>query len=132
MFSAQNASLWTFSGANNNEPATKTISSQSQPSETNDEIISSLTITGYSSTPEQTDSDPFITASGGWVRPGIIAANFLPFGTKIKIPEIFGDRVFTVEDRMARKHPDKIDIWFPSEVEALRFGVRTADIVILD
>ncbi len=131
MFSAQNASLWTFSGVNNNE-SVKTLPSQSQPSEINDEIINSLTITGYSSTPEQTDNDSFITASGRSVRPGIIAANFLPFGTKIKIPEIFGDRVFTVEDRMARKHPDKVDIWFSSEAEALHFGVKTADIVILD
>ncbi|MEK7120074.1 MAG: hypothetical protein AAB824_00860 [Patescibacteria group bacterium] len=141
IFGAQNASIWTFSGANNDAEARSSQSqllaiqevlSAGKNTEISDKVISSLTITGYSSTPEQTDSDPFITASGRWVRSGIIAANFLPFGTKIKIPEIFGDRVFTVEDRMARKHPDKVDIWFSSEAEALRFGIKTADIVILD
>ena len=72
-----------------------------------------VVLTAYSSTADQTDSTPFITASGSHVRDGIVAANFLAFGTKVKIPEIFGDKVFTVEDRMALKHSDKIDIWFP-------------------
>jgi len=145
IFSTQNTSTsWTFPSANNNELATQTPPAQSQlliqqvlPVETGTEtnsdlVINSLTITAYSSEPEQTDNDPFITASGKSVRSGIIAANFLPFGTKIKIPEVFGDKVFTVEDRMARKHSDKVDVWFSSEREALRFGVKTADIVILD
>ncbi|KKR10395.1 MAG: hypothetical protein UT37_C0002G0004 [Parcubacteria group bacterium GW2011_GWA2_39_18] len=143
IFSVQNASSWTFLGTNVNEFAAKAFFLQPSPSvqeifstqETDADktlVINSLTITAYSSEPEQTDNDPFITASGKSVRSGIVAANFLPFGTKIKIPEIFGDKVFTVEDRMAKKHPDKIDIWFSSEMEALRFGVRTADVVILD
>ena len=33
-------------------------------------------ITAYSSTPEETDSTPFITASGSHVRNGVAAANF--------------------------------------------------------
>ena len=144
IFNASNTSiLWTLSSANNGESAIKTPSSQpvliqeifsaKENTKTNSDLtISSLTITGYSSDADQTDNDPFITASGKSVRPGIIAANFLSFGTKIKIPEVFGGKVFTVEDRMARKHPDKVDIWFPSEAEALQFGVKTADIVILN
>jgi len=44
------------------------------------------------------------------VRDGVIATNILPFGTKVRIPEIFGDKVFVVEDRMARKHADRVDI----------------------
>src|SRR3989344_3098481 len=89
-------------------------------------------ITGYSSTPDQTDSTPFITASNTKVRDGIVAANFLAFGTKVKIPGIFGDKVFTVEDRMAKKHDGKIDIWFPERVLAKRFGVQEADVIILE
>ena len=62
-----------------------------------------MTITAYSSTPEQTDSTPFVTASGSMVRDGIVANNLLSFGTKVKIPELYGDKVFVVEDRMHSK-----------------------------
>src|SRR3989344_3213041 len=63
-----------------------------------------LAATAYSSTPDQTDDTPFITAKGTTVRDGIIAANFLPFGTRIKIPDIYGDKIFVVEDRMNRRY----------------------------
>lgn len=91
------------------------------------------TLTAYSSTPDQTDDTPFTTASNTMVRDGVIASNFLAFGTKVQIPEIFGDKVFTVEDRMARKHPDKIDIWFLERHSATKFGiVKDAEVIILD
>ncbi|HAJ44707.1 TPA: hypothetical protein DCX62_00305 [Candidatus Azambacteria bacterium] len=89
-------------------------------------------ITGYSSTPDQTDSTPFITASNTKVRDGIVAANFLAFGTKVKIPGIFGDKVFTVEDRMAKKHDGKMDIWFSERYLAKKFGVKSAEVVVLE
>lgn len=93
-------------------------------------LIVEAVITGYSSTPEETDDTPFITASGAGVRPGIVAANFLPFGAKVRIPELFGNRVFVVEDRMHPKNDGKIDIWFSSKKEALNFGVRVAKVEI--
>ena len=86
----------------------------------------------YSSTPDQTDDSPFITASGTKVRDGVVAANFLPIGTKIKIPEIFGDKIFIVEDRMNKRYWHKIDVWFPDRESALEFGVRTLKIQILE
>lgn len=92
----------------------------------------SVVITAYSSTPDQTDDTPFITASNTRTRDGVIAANFLAFGTKVKIPGIFGDKVFTVEDRMAKKHDGKIDIWFPERILAKRFGIQEADVLILE
>jgi 3D (Asp-Asp-Asp) domain-containing protein len=88
-------------------------------------------ITAYSSTPEETDDTPFITASGSYVREGIVAANFLPFGARIKIPEIFGDQVFVVEDRLHERHNDRIDVWFPTKEKALRFGIKISEIEIL-
>lgn len=88
-------------------------------------------ITAYSSREEETDSTPFITASGTRVRPGIVAANWLPIGTNIRIPEIFGDQVFIVEDRMHRRNSGKVDIWFPTTEEAVEFGVKTAKVQIL-
>ena len=88
-------------------------------------------ITGYSSTVDQTDDTPYITAWNTKTRPGVVAANWLPFGTNIRIPELFGDRVFVVEDRMHRRNSHKLDIWFQSREEALRFGVKRARVEIL-
>ncbi|OGN05453.1 MAG: hypothetical protein A3B99_01270 [Candidatus Yanofskybacteria bacterium RIFCSPHIGHO2_02_FULL_44_12b] len=93
--------------------------------------------TGYSSTPDQTDSTPFITASGAYVRDGIIAANFyvngrrVPFGTLVRIPEIYGDKVFVVEDRMNARYTNNIDIWFPERNLAKTFGSKRVVIEIV-
>ena len=91
----------------------------------------SVVITAYSSTIEETDASPFITASGTYVRDGIIAANFLKIGTHVKIPALYGDKIFVVEDRMAAKNYGKVDIWMPSKTAALQFGVKKAEIVVL-
>lgn len=88
-------------------------------------------VTGYSSSPEETDADPFITASGKYVRQGVVAANFLPIGTKIRFPERFGNQIFVVEDRMNKRFYDKVDIWFETKDEAKKFGVQTLQIEIL-
>lgn len=88
-------------------------------------------VTAYSSSVDETSSHPFITASGKHVRDGIIASNFLPFGTKVIIPTLFGNRVFTVEDRMARRKTDFVDIWMPSKQDALDFGIHHTQIYIL-
>ena len=74
-----------------------------------------MVVTAYSSTVDQTDDTPLITASGKYVDDGIIANNMLPFGTKIRIPELYGDKIFTVQDRMhKRKGIYHADIWFSS------------------
>lgn len=94
-------------------------------------ITGKRTITAYSSREEETDSTPFITASGTTVRDGVVAVNWLPIGTKVRIPKLFGDKVFIVEDRMHKKNNEKLDIWFKTTEEAIRFGVREAQIEIL-
>ncbi len=91
-----------------------------------------VVLTAYSSTPDQTDDTPFITASNTRVRDGVVAANFLEFGTQIKIPSIFGDKVFTVEDRMAKKHDGKIDIWFPERHQAKKFGIKEVEVIVME
>ena len=104
------------------------------------EVIKTYTVraTGYSSTPDQTDSTPFITASGTYVRDGIIAANVyengrrLPFGTLVRIPEIYGDKIFVVEDRMNIRYKNNIDIWFPERSSALTFGSKKVTIEIVE
>lgn len=83
-----------------------------------------VTATAYSSTPDQTDDTPFVTARNTRVRDGIIAANFLPFGTEVRIPDIYGDKVFVVEDRMNKRYWHRVDIWFPERQMAKEFGVK--------
>ena len=100
----------------------------------NKEIIREfiVQVTAYSSTPDQTDDTPFIAANGTYVHDGVVAANFLPFGTTIKIPEVYGDKVFIVEDRMHRRFQKRIDIWFPDRQSALQFGYQELKIQILE
>lgn len=93
--------------------------------------IVKILITAYSSSVDETDETPFITASGSHVRPGIVAANFLPFGATIRIPKIFGNQIFVVEDRLHEKNNDRIDVWLPTKKEALEFGIKISEIEIL-
>lgn len=86
--------------------------------------------TAYNSEPGQTDGSPWTTASGTRCHEGVIAANHLPIGTRVMI-EGFGDRVFTVEDRMNRRYNKRIDIWFRNHGDAVKFGVRKVKYHIL-
>ena len=116
-------------------------SSQQQIEEVKPQITVLRTYTvqasGYSSTPDQTDDTPFITASGKHVRDGIIAANVyangqrLPFGTLVRIPDIYGDKIFVIEDRMNIRYQNNIDIWFPERQLAKEFGRRKVIIEIV-
>jgi 3D (Asp-Asp-Asp) domain-containing protein len=90
-----------------------------------------LWVTAYSSSPDETDEDPFITATGSEVRDGIVATNILPFGTKIKIPFLFGDKIFVVEDRMHYRKTNVVDVWMDSKEKAIKFGAHYTKIVIL-
>ncbi len=112
--------------ANNDEPIIKLP--LSAPRNAHKKVRVSMT--AYSSTLGQTDSTPFITANGSHVRDGIVATNFLPFGTKVRIPEVFGDKVFSVEDRMNARYYYKIDVWMPTYEEAKNFGVKYVEVEI--
>ncbi|NMB92078.1 MAG: hypothetical protein GYA31_00390 [Parcubacteria group bacterium] len=92
-----------------------------------------VTVTAYSSTPDQTDDTPFITASGKTVKDGIVASNFLAFGTRIRFPELYGDKIFIVEDRMHQRFSsDHVDIWMPTRELAQSFGVIETVMEILE
>ncbi len=82
------------------------------------------TITAYASVPWETDDSPFITADGTHVRDGIIAANFLKFGTRVRIPDLFGDKVFEVHDRMNKRFSDRVDIWMENVKLPPKFGIK--------
>lgn len=94
------------------------------------------TMTAYNSEVGQTDNSPCITANGFNVckhgQEDTIAANFLKFGTKVKIPDLYGNRIFVVRDRMNKKHPNRVDIWMKDRTSALKFGVKTAKIQVIE
>lgn len=102
--------------------------------ETPERVVETIgvVVTAYSSSPWETDDTPYITASGTQVRQGIVAANFLPMGTKIKLPDLYGDEVFVVEDRMHPRKNYQIDIWFSSYWDALNFGAKHTYIEVLE
>ena len=101
----------------------------------------SVLMTGYNAVPEQTDSDPFTTASGAYSNPEIIAARSvdlketLPFGTVIEIafPEgdsrapcglssvshLVGYRV--IADSMHSRKRNQVDILFDND-DSIRVG----------
>ncbi len=81
-------------------------------------------ITAYSSAVEECDSDPFVAADGSVVFDGMVAANFLPFGTKIRLPDYYGDKVFEVRDRMNARYTYRIDIWMANKKDTFVWGVK--------
>jgi len=89
-----------------------------------------VTVTAYSSTKDQTDGDPYLTAIGTPVRDGIVAANFLPIGTVVRFPDKFGEKLFVVEDRMHEKFGFQVDIWMSNQEEAKKFGIQYLKIEI--
>ncbi|MCX6781824.1 MAG: hypothetical protein NTW66_01765 [Candidatus Magasanikbacteria bacterium] len=116
-------------------PAKKTVSlpvaGQKSAGSKPDRVVNAV-ITAYTSTPDQTDDTPDIAASGKHVYDGMIAANWLPFGTQIKIPALYGDKIFTVDDRMNRRYGyGRMDVWLDtSKSEALKFGVKRVEIEV--
>ncbi len=93
-----------------------------------------VTLTAYNAVPEQTDSDPFETASGAYSNPEVVAARSgnlaqaLPFGTIIEIDgqakgenscgfgvvaPLIGYRV--IADTMNARYTDRIDVLFDTK-----------------
>ena len=76
-----------------------------------------------------------ITASGKKAQYGMVACNWLPFGTRVKIK---GLGVFTVADRGAKSlfgsknnHIKHLDVYMPTHSQALKFGVRYAAVEVI-
>ncbi len=93
-------------------------------------------VTAYNSVPGQTDSTPCITASNLNICErgieDIIATNFLPMGTKIRLPDLFGDKIFEVQDRMNKRYYYRADIWMNKDIQkAKAFGVKWTKIEVL-
>ncbi len=75
--------------------------------------------------------NPSITASGAPIRDGVVATNMFEFGTRIRIPSLFGDREFTVKDRMGSTYRNTVDIFVYTRAEAVSFGTQKGYIEVL-
>jgi 3D (Asp-Asp-Asp) domain-containing protein len=72
------------------------------------------------------------TASGQPVRRGLIAADpSLPLGTRVRLDAGSYSGEYVVADRGGKVRNRIIDIWVPSNGEAIRFGRRPVKLTIL-
>ena len=87
-----------------------------------------LYVTAYSSNEDETDDSPCITSSGYNLcqhdKENVIACNFLPFGTKVKFPDLDPEKFYTVVDRMHERFNSRMDIWMDSKSKAKKFGIK--------
>ena len=103
-------------------------------------VFHSVSVTGYSSRLEETDSSPFLTAINTMTAPGVVALSrdllrtFTPgapfdFGDRVLIT---GVGVYQVEDTMNPRWTRRVDVWFPSTEEALAWGRRDTYLAVVD
>lgn len=86
------------------------------------------TVTAYNSTEAQTDSTPFITASGSHVSNGTLACpKRYNFGTQVQI----NGHMYVCEDRMSPKYGDRFDIWMETYDEAMEWGIQDVLVTVI-
>ena len=80
------------------------------------------TVTAYSSSPDETWGDPYISADGNRVYDGLVACpRRYPFGTHFLID----DQIYRCGDRLAKRFDDRLDVWKSSKQLAINWGKRT-------
>lgn len=91
-----------------NNAEAKTIETVEQPEEVAKKA-SKGTFYTYNAEENQTDSNPYRTASGKIVKDGYVANNCLPFGTKIEVENV---GTLEVQDRMNSRYDcDDFDVF---------------------
>ena len=114
---------------NNHLPDNKTITEVS--------YTLNVVLTAYNSEVGQCDDTPCITANGFNLckngKEDSIAMNGIKMGTRVRIPSLFGEKVFIVRDRMnSRYNITRADIWMLERSDAIKFGARRAQIEVLE
>jgi 3D (Asp-Asp-Asp) domain-containing protein len=61
------------------------------------------------------------TASGVWPAVGMAAADHLPFGSKVTLPD---GTVVVIRDRMGGNYTDRLDLFMGTEGECWTWGRR--------
>ena len=112
-----------------------------------------LRATGYNSMVNQTDSTPFITATGAKTRFGIVAVSrdllgtHLPYGSLVRLRDMGSyytgrgsgafqslldqQGLFIVEDTMHARKTQQLDVWFPDYSTAINWGVRRIEVELV-
>lgn len=109
--------------------------------------VRTVTITAYNSLASQTDSTPFITATGQRTRYGIVALSRdllqeYPYGTRIVI---LGTQqsasscgawdvlptVFEVQDTMHPRKTNQVDVWFEHLKDSQQWGNCTGTVLFM-
>jgi 3D (Asp-Asp-Asp) domain-containing protein len=109
-----------------------------------------VTSTAYTSSVRETDSTPFITATGARTRFGIVAVSrdllpMLPYGSQVRLEDLgsvsgrgrgqfdylFRNTIFVVEDTMNPRFSWRMDIWMPNRTTAISFGVRKLRVTVV-
>ncbi len=88
-------------------------------------------VSAYTSSVDETDDTPHITASGSTTREGVLACpGRFKFGTKIEID----GKLYSCEDRMGKRYRDKMnfDVWMDSKEVAYQWGRKTLEIKIYE
>lgn len=94
-----------------------------------------LTVTAYSPRPSETDSTPYHTATNSPVRNGIVAVSRdlfnqgWVFGKKVYIKN---HGVFIIDDLMAERKRNQVDIFMHDTKAAVKFGRKELECYLLD
>src|SRR5690606_19380642 len=109
-----------------------------------------LRATGYNSLVNQTDSTPFITATGARTRFGVVAVSRdllgdeFPYGSLVRLRDLGSyytgrgagafqslldsQGLFIVEDTMHARKTQQMDVWFPEYSTAIQSAVRSIEV----
>ena len=112
-----------------------------------------LRATGYNSAVNQTDSTPFITATGARTAFGIVAVSRdllgdeFPYGSLVRLRDLGSyytgrgagafqtlldqQGLFIVEDTMHARKTQQVDVWFPEYATAVQWGVRHIEVELV-
>lgn len=89
-----------------------------------------VTATAYNSLVYQTDSDPYLTAFGDSLTPGLkciaVSRDLLRLGLKHNTPVVIEglDHLYLVKDKMHSRWQNKIDIYMGNNVKAAKLWGR--------
>lgn len=92
-----------------------------------------FTVTGYSDSPRNGTDGRGITKSGERTRWGVVAVDprVIPLRSKLVI-EGMEDHVFTALDTGGGIHGNWVDVWFPTDWDALQHGIRKRSVFLVE
>lgn len=88
-------------------------------------------VSAYTSSPDETWGDPFITASGARTGHGVLACpSKYEFGTKVEI----AGKTYTCLDRMNARYRERevFDVWMSAKPLAYEWGRQKLQVKIFD